>query len=791
MDGDAKAPDGNSSALTSNRHGSSSAGSRKVAVAGPIVLDSGIKMHMNNEVEIWLRGQGVSPSSGSGSKVSDREQHASSSPVCQAGFVRASLYSTSTAAAYKRSGGYPLPSIFGYTGENQAMQTRHSSPSQWSVATKSTQCTTPRHYGSQDPHQVYQDTPRRHANVAVKYTASMHSSPGPQSARSGMNVLHVASPVTPRDYAGNTDEDEYAWRRKSADFMQKTAAWVFDASPRDAADPCQPQSSAGSDVYKSLVSYLDHKASSQDLRSLSPFTHQSSLGGNSYDGDSAGYCSDATVSDGGQQEEEEQAGLQTIITASIFPEPPIDMRTKSSDLLKAMKDVSIGEDEFVKLISPPASPFEESKGCARRQQKAEERQATDIFSFPVEAAAADHHDEQPAALFGVGSWPTFQLDKDSAASSPLSCCQDDACHQAVDGSSIQAEPSSAHVLQYNQGKVEEEYEELTLRVVQKRGSTGFEYHREIPLHVGSIIAGRYQIVELLGQAAFSRAVKAFDLKKRQLVCLKVVKNSKDYFDQSLDEIKVLRYVNSKDGEDTQGIVRLYDYFYFREHLILVMEILGANLYEFSKRDDKKSFFSPGNMKKVATQILQSLRFMHSISLIHADLKPENILIKSLQHCQIKVIDLGSSFFNHDVRTSFVQSRSYRAPEVILGAPYDYKIDIWSLGCILVELVTGDVLFQDYPGAQMLARMESIMGKFPTHLINSGKYARRYFLNDGRIFEQNADKSIDVLTPNTSNLNILLDSFDPEMADFVSSLLSLDPQKRPSADIALSHPWLQS
>jgi serine/threonine protein kinase len=106
-------------------------------------------------------------------------------------------------------------------------------------------------------------------------------------------------------------------------------------------------------------------------------------------------------------------------------------------------------------------------------------------------------------------------------------------------------------------------------------------------------------------------------------------------------------------------------------------------------------------------------------------------------------------------------------------------------------VTGDVLFQDYPGAQMLARMESIMGKFPTHLINSGKYARRYFLNDGRIFEQNADKSIDVLTPNTSNLNILLDSFDPEMADFVSSLLSLDPQKRPSADIALSHPWLQS
>lgn len=62
-------------------------------------------------------------------------------------------------------------------------------------------------------------------------------------------------------------------------------------------------------------------------------------------------------------------------------------------------------------------------------------------------------------------------------------------------------------------------------------------------------------------------------------------------------------------------------------------------------------------------------------------------------CEVKVIDLGSSCFITDHLSSYVQSRSYRAPEVILGLPYGQKIDIWSLGCILAELATGYVLFQ--------------------------------------------------------------------------------------------------
>lgn len=98
------------------------------------------------------------------------------------------------------------------------------------------------------------------------------------------------------------------------------------------------------------------------------------------------------------------------------------------------------------------------------------------------------------------------------------------------------------------------------------------------------------------------------------------------------------------------------------------------------------------VQSITRQCLEALEFLHCLGLIHCDLKPENILIKSYSRCEIKVIDLGSSCFQTDHLCSYVQSRSYRAPEVILGLPYDQKIDIWSLGCILAELCSGNVSF---------------------------------------------------------------------------------------------------
>lgn len=99
----------------------------------------------------------------------------------------------------------------------------------------------------------------------------------------------------------------------------------------------------------------------------------------------------------------------------------------------------------------------------------------------------------------------------------------------------------------------------------------------------------------------------------------------------MDEIKLLKYVNAADPADEHGILRLYDYFYYKEHLIISCELLKANLYEFQKynRDAGDApFFTVPRLQSIARQVLRSLAFLHSLRLIHSDLKPENILIKS-------------------------------------------------------------------------------------------------------------------------------------------------------------------
>jgi dual specificity tyrosine-phosphorylation-regulated kinase 2/3/4 len=133
--------------------------------------------------------------------------------------------------------------------------------------------------------------------------------------------------------------------------------------------------------------------------------------------------------------------------------------------------------------------------------------------------------------------------------------------------------------------------------------------------------------------------------------------------------------------------------------------------------------------------LTALSFIHDLKLIHCDLKPENILIKSYSRCEIKVIDFGSSCFIHDHLSSYVQSRSYRAPEVILGCRYDYKIDIWSLGCILAELFTGYVLFQNDSVQGLLSRVIGIIGPIPEYMMKEGRLVSNFFTREGLIYQE--------------------------------------------------------
>ncbi|KAG8078390.1 hypothetical protein GUJ93_ZPchr0007g4378 [Zizania palustris] len=285
----------------------------------------------------------------------------------------------------------------------------------------------------------------------------------------------------------------------------------------------------------------------------------------------------------------------------------------------------------------------------------------------------------------------------------------------------------------------QEYEVFELRIVHRKNRTGFEESKDFPIVMNSVIAGRYYVTEYLGSAAFSKVVQAHDLQTGTDVCLKIIKNDKDFFDQSLDEIKLLKFVNKYDPLDEHHVLRLYDYFYHQEHLFIVTELLRANLYEFQKyneESDTDPYFTLPRIQAIARQCLEALVYLHHLRIIHCDLKPENILIKSYSRCEIKVIDLGSSCFLTDNLSLYVQSRSYRAPEVILGLPYDQRIDIWSLGCILAELYTGDVLFPNEPVPIMLAQMIGIIGPIDMEMLELGEETQKYFTDDYDLFTKN-------------------------------------------------------
>ncbi|RID67352.1 hypothetical protein BRARA_D02436 [Brassica rapa] len=342
---------------------------------------------------------------------------------------------------------------------------------------------------------------------------------------------------------------------------------------------------------------------------------------------------------------------------------------------------------------------------------------------------------------------------------------------------------------------EDEYEVFDLRIIHWKNRTGFEANKDLPIVLNSVIGGRYYITEYIGSAAFSKVVQAQDLHNGVDVCLKIIKNDKDFFDQSLDEIKLLKHVNKHDPADEHHILRLYDYFYHQEHLFIVCELLRANLYEFQKFNQESGgepYFNLSRLQVIMRQCLEALVFLHGLGIIHCDLKPENILIKSYKKCAVKIIDLGSSCFRSDNLCLYVQSRSYRAPEVILGLPYDEKIDLWSLGCILAELCSGEVLFPNEAVAMILARIVAVLGPIETEMLEKGQETHKYFTKEFDLYHLNEEMNeIEYIITEESCLEDQLNVRDELFLDFVRSLLEINPLRRPTALEALNHPWLSS
>ncbi|KAG5379588.1 hypothetical protein IGI04_027430 [Brassica rapa subsp. trilocularis] len=336
--------------------------------------------------------------------------------------------------------------------------------------------------------------------------------------------------------------------------------------------------------------------------------------------------------------------------------------------------------------------------------------------------------------------------------------------------------------------------------------------------VGDTLTPRYQILSKMGEGTFGQVLECFDNKHKEAVAIKVIRSVPKYREAAMIEIDVLQRLSRHDVGGSR-CVQIRNWFDYRNHICIVFEKLGPSLYDFLRKNSYRSF--PIDLvRELGRQLLESVAYMHDLRLIHTDLKPENILLVSSEYIKIpdykflsrptrdgsyfknlpkssaiKLIDFGSTTLEHQDHNHIVSTRHYRAPEVILGVGWNYPCDLWSIGCILVELCSGEALFQTHENLEHLAMMERVLGPLPPHMVlRADRRSDRYFRRGAKLDWPEGATSRDSLKavwklPRLPNLIMQhVDHSAGDLIDLLLGLLRYDPTERLKAREALNHPF---
>ena len=353
----------------------------------------------------------------------------------------------------------------------------------------------------------------------------------------------------------------------------------------------------------------------------------------------------------------------------------------------------------------------------------------------------------------------------------------------------------------------------------------------------------YKVEKILGEGSYSSVWKVN--KDEKVYAMKISKANKSDEEIGHNEIKILKKIGK-----SSYIINLEESFIFKnsnnnvKHLCMVMDNLGCDLHVL-KRLFKYSNYSESSegsegsessesenslvrcfphslSKKITYQILEGLKHIHSKNIIHTDIKLDNILIKNSidkikynKDINIKICDFGTSHFTNDKCNFGIGTIDYSAPECIIGLPYGPGIDVWAVGCIVFEIITGICLFdytRYYEDAEdcssgfssssyenendktqieflLLCMMKEILGGFPGKVFKKGKYYENYFDYKGRLRFSPLFLEEDTL------LNVLIEEFkfekeeSEDIVEFLEKLLCIDPDKRYSVKKLLEDKWL--
>lgn len=286
---------------------------------------------------------------------------------------------------------------------------------------------------------------------------------------------------------------------------------------------------------------------------------------------------------------------------------------------------------------------------------------------------------------------------------------------------------------------------------------------------------RYTMLSPVGSGAYGQVCSALDNKTNTKVAIKKLARP---FQTHIHAKRTYREVRMLKHMDHENIIGLLDVFSPYENLedfqdvYLVTALMGADLNNIVKTQK----LTDDHVQFLIYQVLRGLKYIHSAGIIHRDLKPSNIAVN--EDCELKILDFGLARPTESEMTGYVATRWYRAPEIMLNwMHYNQTVDIWSVGCIMAELLTGRTLFPGADHIDQLTKIMKLVGTPNTDLVDklSSQEARNYI----RSLPHMKKKDFRQVFRGANALAV----------DLLERMLELDSEKRVRAVEALAHPYL--
>jgi len=298
---------------------------------------------------------------------------------------------------------------------------------------------------------------------------------------------------------------------------------------------------------------------------------------------------------------------------------------------------------------------------------------------------------------------------------------------------------------------------------------------------------------------FSMTYRATSLQYQTPVCLKVLNDNDVHI--AMNEVLIHAKTIRGDPDDEHHLVRMLDFFHYREHIMIVTELLNACLtahYAYREAQGTRTqYYTAATAGALSAQLLDALTFLHGLGIVHCDVKPSNVCIVNEDARTFKLIDFGCAVFVADPRASEVQARYYRAPEVLLRKQWNQKIDLWSLALTILEPVIGHILFQFASPEQMLAAHQAVLGPFPGWMLTGAHLFATTTEFFYEVIPDGEAAGVYVLASDGLSLrDVVATHVDPRVFGdvdafvvFLKTLLTIDPNVRPTAAAANQHAWM--